>query len=115
MAIKTYSFMYGFHEAIVTFEVDTDVFTPDLANETLQFFIWDYEKKADPIDEVMKKYAIQAIKCATFNSYNELGVISDFEETEGYYKIDGSNGIRLIDVSEFEFDESNLTMEVTNG
>lgn len=107
---KTYDFEYGFCDADVTFEVDTKIFTKEHANDTLQFFSWDYDKKADPIDEVMKKYALTAIKEATIGNLNTMGVISKFDNMEGFMKVDGSSGIELIVVSGYEFDEDDLIL-----
>ena len=109
--IKQYNYEYGFAEATVSFQVDTDVFTAEKANETLTFFTWIYDKGADPVDEVMKKYAIEAIKQATFNNYNEFGVITAFEDNEGFGRLDGSIGITLLEVTGYDFDESQLTLE----
>lgn len=109
--LKQYNYEYGFAEATVSFQVDTDVFTAELANDTLTFFRWDYDKEADPVDEVMKKYAMEAIRQATFNSYNELGVIEAFNNNEGFGRLDGSIGITLLEVTGYGFDESQLTLE----
>jgi hypothetical protein len=111
--IRKYEFDYGFGEADCSFEVDDSIFTNEFANATLEFFDWFYDKDADPIDEVMKKYAMRAIKEATFNGYNLYGVIGEFDSMEGYSKVDGSYGITLISVSEYEFDESQLEMTKT--
>lgn len=110
--IKHYTFNYNVYEAEACFKVDTDVFTEEMAKETLNFFTWDFDKDADPIDEVMKKYAMEAIKIATFNNYNLFGVKEEFMSNEGFCKVDGSMGIELNVVSGYEFDESNLSMEV---
>ncbi|MBL7971547.1 MAG: hypothetical protein JNL03_08500, partial [Prolixibacteraceae bacterium] len=72
------------------------------------------DKEADPIDEVMKKYAIEAIRVATFNGYNELGVIDEFERKEGFSALRSEYGIELISVSEYQFDEEKLTVEIEN-
>lgn len=111
--IKVYDFEYiSAWDATVSFEVDTDVFTPEMANITLEFFTWDYDEDNDPIDEVMKKYAMEVIKQATFNNYSESGVINAFNNNEGFGCIDGSIGIKLIEITPYEFDESELTMSV---
>ena len=112
MAIKTYEFDYNFGDAFATFEVDSEIFTDELARNTLTFFVWDYNKKNDPVDEVMKKYALQAITFATEKGLNELGVISEFENYEGFYPVDGQYGIKLMAVSEYEFSDTLLIMEV---
>ena len=111
--IRNYEFDYSYGEADCRFSVDTDVFTNEHANATLEFFDWDYDKDADPIDEVMKKYAMRAIREATANGYNTYGVIGEFDSMEGYSKVDGSNGLTLVSVSEYEFDESSLEMTKT--
>lgn len=108
MALITYEFDYGFEQAYCSFLVDTERFTDKHANATLEFYSWDYDKDADPVDEVMKKYALAAIKFATFNGHNVHGVISDFAETEGYGMVDGSIGVKLLSVGEYDFDESDL-------
>lgn len=111
--IKKYKFNYDFREATAVFEVDTEKFTVEMANATLEFFTWDYDKEENPIDEVLKKYAMEAIFLATANPWNStLGIISLFENKEGYSKLDGSNGIKLIDVEGYEFSEHLLEVEI---
>lgn len=112
MAIKTYSFNYDLYGAEAKFTVDTEKFTDEHAKATLEFFTWDYDKDADPIDEVMKKYAMESIKIATFNNYNTMGVIDEFEDNEGYARVDGSVGLTLVSVEKYEFDPESLYMEV---
>lgn len=109
---KTYDFNYDFHEATAKFEVDTEIFTDDMAKATLEFFCWDYDEEADPVDEVLKKYTIEAIREATDNNHNTYGVIQDFKRKEGFAPVDGSTGIKLLDVRLYEFDESKLTVEI---
>lgn len=111
--IKIYDFIYiSAWDATVSFEVDTEIFTPEKAKDTLEFFVWDYDKKNDPIDEVMRKYAIEAIKQATFNNYSEEGVIEAFNDNEGYYSIDGSFGIKLTEVTPLSFNDSELSVKI---
>lgn len=110
--IKHYTFNYSLYEAQACFEVDTEKFSKDMAQATLDFFTWDYDDEADAIDEVMKKYAMESIRVGAFNSWNETGVISDFNEKEGFFPIDGSYGITLNLISNFEFDEDELEMIV---
>jgi hypothetical protein len=112
--IKKYSFVYNTYDAKAVFIVDSDKFTTEHAKATLEFFTWDYDEENDPIDEVIKKYAMEAIKIATFNNYNLLGVISEFDDNEGFCKVDGTSGIELIDISSYEFDDENLNMEIEN-
>ena len=112
MPIKTFEFNYDFYSAAATLKVDTEKFTPEKAKDTLTFFVWDYDKNADPVEEVMKKYAMSAIRLATMNSINTSGVISEFENYEGYYPVDGSHGITLINVDGYEFEEEDLEVEI---
>ncbi|MBL7971733.1 MAG: hypothetical protein JNL03_09445, partial [Prolixibacteraceae bacterium] len=46
---KRYKFDYDVFEAWVNFDVDTSIFTKEMALATLEFFTWDYDKEADPI------------------------------------------------------------------
>lgn len=110
--IKHYTFNYNVYEAEAAFKVDTEKFTEEKAKATLEFFLWDYDTEADPIDEVMKKYAMEAIKIATFEDYNLAGVIEAFKNKEGFFPIDGSHGIELNLINEYEFDEYDLEMTI---
>ena len=110
--IKYYTFNYDNNEAQVCFKVDTEKFTEELTYATLDFFIWDYDKDNDPIDEVMKKYAIQAIRIATFNNRNLYGVKEAFNELDGFAKVDGTMGIELNMISHYEFDEDKFDINI---
>lgn len=113
MSIKTFKFNYDSYEAEAVFVVDTDVFTSEHAKATLEFFTWDYEKSNDPIIEVIKKYAMEAIQVATRYSFSVRGVISDFNDKEGFAKIDGSLGLTLLSIEGYEFDEDKLDYTVS--
>lgn len=106
--ITIYEFDYNCGEAEVSFEVDKSIFKKEDAQELLDFFSWDYDKKADPIFEILKKYALRAIKVATANNYNEYGVKNWFAEQEGYLSLDGKHGVKLLHVEAYEFDEELL-------
>lgn len=114
MSIKTFNFNYDCYEAGAVFEVDTDVFTSEHAKETLDFFDWYYNGNSDPITEVLKKYAMEAIRVATKYSFNSKGVISDFDNKEGFARVDGSLGITLLSVTGYEFDEDKLDYTVSD-
>lgn len=110
---KTYEFKYGVYgDATANFTVDTEVFTPELAKLTLDFFDFDYDEEEDIIDEVMKYYALDAIREATINCHNTKGVISDFNNKEGFASIDGSLGIQLDGVQMIEFETSELEVDI---
>lgn len=108
-----YEFNYNSYEATAEFVVDTDIFKPEDAKELLEFFSWDYDEENDPIEELMKKYAMMAIKVATAENYNEYGVQSWFEENEGFIPIDGSKGIILTHIDSYRFDEAVLYFKKT--
>lgn len=110
--IRNYTFNYNNYDAEACFKVDTEKFKPKDAKLLLEFFTWDYDKDADPIDELMIKYAIKAIWVATANGYNENGVKGWFSEQEGFLCIDGSQGVELNLVSAYEFDESLLSVQI---
>lgn len=113
MAIKTFKFNYDNHEASATFKVDTSIFTDEHAKATLEFFLWNYDEENDPITEVMKKYAMEAIWMSTKYSYNLNGVISDFNNKEGFARVDGSVGVTLLAVESYNFDEDKLDYTVS--
>ncbi len=114
---KKYKFDYDNGEASAEFEIDTEKFTPELAKETLDFFSWDvpYDEDGDYVDEVLKKYAIEAVSDATCNNHNTYGVIYDFENKEGFCRLNGETGIKLLNVSGYEFDDYKLQVEVEEG
>ena len=113
--IKTYTFDYD-GEAEVVFKVDTEKFDTEMAKATLDFFSWDrdYDRNADPIEEVMKKYAIRVLHLATSLPFcNVVNIITAFYEVEGFANIDGSQGIELVRIQEIEIDEDKLQMKVS--
>lgn len=107
---QVFDYDYAIGEASAKFEVDRDILKPDTAIEYLKFFRWEepYDKDGDPIDELIKKMAMQAIRFATQNSHNLYGVTCDFDEAEGWLPVDGRFGVKLIEVSPYEFRESEL-------
>lgn len=108
MAIKTFKFNYDYFAAEAAFKVDTDVFTNEVANETLTFFSWDYDFENDPTIEVLKKYAIESIRIATNQDLSLQGVIKEFDCKEGFAKVDGSLGLTLVYISGYDLDEEKL-------
>lgn len=110
---KRYKFSYHDSDAFACFNVDTDIFTEAMANATLDYYSWHYDHGNNPIDEVLRKYAIEAIKMITRYGYTLQGVIRDFEDKEGFARIDGSMGITLTVIRGYEFDEDLLFMDVS--
>ncbi|MBI6121345.1 DUF2528 family protein [Salegentibacter maritimus] len=113
MNIKKYKYNYDNYTASVEFEVDLHLFGEKQAKQTLDFFSWDEEPDYDNnlVDEVMLKYARMAIILATENNHNTRGVISDFNEQEGYYNVDGSFGIKLLYVEGVQIEARLLELE----
>lgn len=107
-----YVYTYGVYRASVVFLV-TEKFKAEDAKLLLEFFSWDYDEEANPIDELMKKYAITAIEVATAENLNEYGVKCWFEKSEGFLALDGSAGIELKLVESYDFDEDDLSLEKT--
>lgn len=111
---QQYSFTYDWNAEAV-FIVDTEKFTTEVAMMTLEFFTWEYEPDwdADPVQEVMKKYALEVIRISTQNSWNKSGVIDYWKNNvEGFAPIDGSYGVELIRVSSYSLDQDSLEMEI---
>lgn len=106
-----YTFDYDMHRASATFLVDRDRFDTEHALATLNFFSWDYDQQADPVDEVLKKYALECMRLATENGHNHIGVTASMANREGFFPVDGSSGITLTHVEGFEFDPDDLQVD----
>jgi len=109
--MELHKFNYDCYEARVTFKVDREKFR-ESAQQTLDFWTWDYDEDADPVDEALKKYAIECIREATSNGWNTFGVKNEFERKEGWTSLDGKYGIELIYVEGYEYNEDALEVEV---
>ena len=102
--LKRFDFDYNSGDASVSFLVDTDKFTDEMATSLLEFFSWDYDEEEPPVDEYMKKLALQCIREGFIGNWNELGVIDEFENLEGFPHLDGSNGIWLFEIDNLDLD-----------
>jgi hypothetical protein len=111
--IKKFKFDYDCCEAQAVIKVDTDLFTKQHAQTTLDFFTWDYDEDNDPVEEVLKKYAMEIIRFATKDSLNVYGVKREFENKEGFAKLDGSLGLTLVSFVPYEFDEEKLELTIS--
>ena len=114
MKNKQYTFSYEEYEASAVFLV-TDKLTKEKAKHALEFFIWDYDKENNPIDELLKKYALIAIQIAGTENLNEYGVKYWFEKSEGFLALDGSMGIELKMIDGYTLDEDRLEYEITES
>jgi hypothetical protein len=110
MSKKLFKFTYDFFKAELTFEVDLEKFTPEMANETLTFFSWIYDHEGDPIEEVMKKYALETLRVSADKTWVR-SIIANWSQ-EGFGPIDGTIGVTLREFSAFNYDQDDLYMEV---
>lgn len=113
MAKRKFRVEYSYGRGLVEFEVDPEKFTNEHAQETLDFFSWNYDKEGDPIEEVVKKYALEVFRIGADDSPN--GIIRSWNQ-EGFAPIDGSEGIKLTDYESILPDDSDIDLEeVTHG
>ena len=90
---KIYHFNYDCYNSEVVITIDTHLFTKAKAQSVLDFFDWDYDKKADPIDEAVKKYALHSIWIGMRYDYNLYGVREYInKESEGYIPLGKETG-----------------------
>jgi hypothetical protein len=108
-----YEFNYLHYRATVTFKVDPEKFTAEKAKETLEFFAWTNQPdpNGDLVDEFMKKLAIECFIAGCERGWNERGVMSQFENREGWPRIDGSEGITILYLENIEFLDEDIEME----
>jgi len=106
---KRYKIEYGFHSWECVIEFDTSLFTPQLVDEYLKFFVWDYDKENDPYEEYAKKLA-QAIIIDSME-WNVEGVKDQFKNAEGYPKLDGSSGVLLVRCDPWEFSDDDFEIK----
>jgi hypothetical protein len=108
--IKKYKFQYDCIYDII-FKVDLEIYTKELALATLEFFTWHWDKDSDPITEALKKIALVCLQFSA-DGWNEIGIIDQFIDLEGYPRLDGSYGVTLVRIDNFEYDENNLSLEI---
>lgn len=106
---KKYTVKYDlFYECVLI--IDTEIFTDETARSLLEFFVWDYDKKACPILEYTKKIAAKVF--ALSNTHNEPQILQWFEDSEGYPHLDGRHGIQLGYYDDLEIDPLGLFVKV---
>lgn len=94
----------------VEFELDKVLFTPEHARDGLEFFTWDYDTEADPIVEMLRKYAMEALRVSV-SGCGLSEAIQHFMDAEGFYKLDGTHGIRLVRLDRYELDDNMLELK----
>ena len=104
-----YKFEYDLYRAECTILVNTELFTEDKAIDHLNFFRWEIAPNMKtPIESAVIKHAFEAIVVASVNEWNAFGVKEKFQSHEGYYKLDGTEGLLLEEIHHYEFDETEL-------
>jgi len=107
--VKTpYSFFYNQTSGKASFEVDTTIFTEEKAKDSLAVMGSFYSKDSDPIVEVLKKYAMQAIKIATKDDMSTNQIAQELSMYPGFFNINGNSGITLTNVEGVKFVDCNL-------
>lgn len=107
---KLYKFEYDYWWD-VEFEVDLDIYTKEIALETLDFFCWKYNKDNNPVDEALKKIAIECLALSV-RGLSVYEMMYEFRYLEGFPDIDGKDGIKLRYIDNFKFSEDELTLEI---
>jgi hypothetical protein len=108
--MKTVTITYDWWEAVV--EVDDTQDTIDVMTEQLLF--WSGGKSrikqanGDVITAYMKMLGEQLITLSMTYSLN--GIISHFDEAEGWYDVKGNHGVKLISCNEWEFEDMGVTV-----
>lgn len=109
---KIYHFNYDDYKSSVAIAVDTERFTKEMAQITLDFYTWTYDRGADPIDEVVKKYALESIWAGMHYDYNLANVRKYIsEQAEGFARLGEETGIDIIAFKPFELDDYDLQLE----
>ena len=81
--------------------------TKDAIKDMVEFWgDWKYKLRqngGDYTKTFIKQLAISALYDVIGESHNLLGVLGYFEESEGWFAMDGSNGIKILFVDDFDF------------
>ncbi len=99
---KIYYFNYDYYKAKVRLLIDTSVFTQEHAQAILDFLMLEYDKNGDPIDEIAKEYALDAIWFGAKTNHHLEGIKQYFKETY--------EGIDLLFFSSFKFNDQDLEL-----
>ncbi len=108
--ILRYSFSYNVYDVEGVIAVDTEKFTKEKAQEFLDFFDWDFNRKNDPIEEAVKKYCQLCVKLGV-GGLGRIQVEKEISELEGYFPMGENTGIHLEDLDVEPFNWENLNFE----
>ena len=95
----------------VVFKIDLGKFKK-VAQVTLDFFSWSYDKEEDPVIEAAKKYAEACMRFAMQEDTDSTPYITQYFEREGFCKVDGSCGILLTSIYYPQIDDSLFSVEI---
>lgn len=108
---KQYTYDYDMGEGKITFEVDTEKFTEEMAKEILSFF---GDESDEPMEEVMKMYAVGCLQAARglYFILPEYTAQRFNDHVEGMYPVNEGHGIKIVDVDYSEINEYDLQREI---
>lgn len=106
--MKKYKYTYNNEDAEVVFLVDESIFKKEDAQLLLDFFSWEYDSFNNPIDELLLKYSIEILKLSI--DLSKPQIINEFDNREGFLKINGENGVKLFDLKPIEVDDLNIEL-----
>lgn len=128
MAIVTYIVEYSDVMWEMKVALDEDATTPwqkkdksfftlkECIKEMVEFWTdWESdveENEGDYTKTFLQSLAIECYRIIVSNNYNTFGVISEFDDKEGWCKMDGSFGIKIIDCDDVNFSNSSFEVKV---
>jgi len=108
---KEYVVNYDCGAGEVVFEIDVDKFKK-VAQQTLDFFTWSYDKDECPTIEAVKKYAEACMRFAMVENTDSVPyIVAEFAQ-EGYCRVDGSYGILLKSIYYPEIDDTRFEVTI---
>lgn len=112
--IKQYDFNYDTYSSRVVYHVDHGQFTEQKAALLLDVLDIEGDEEISPVELILKKYAIVIIELAVSEQLSKEGVIEAVTNVEGFIALDGSQGVKLIELETYEFDENLLDLKKTD-
>ncbi len=114
MNVKKYKLIYDFRE--IEIEVDHNKISEKDLHQINDFWSGSTERlnanENNVLYAVLKMLAIQIIQVQIEYNYNEFGVIGVFDKgIEGWPKMDGTNGFKIVSVDEFLPDDYDISIE----
>ena len=118
MNIKKYVINYD-SKVEIHVEIDHDVLSYEALDEINNFWSDSDSRLAEEqsvLVAVLNRLAITVLYIQISNDYYTFGVVDDFDYSqrhggvEGWPKMDGSEGIKITRVDEFEFESSDISI-----